>query len=258
MIRVPTPELLDTDAGTPSEIAASLSDLRRINRWFGGTSTTVDLIRRVAHSMTEAASPENVHLVAGACPERANASRRVPARRVSQPSISLSVLEIAAGSGYVPQTARDHLAQRGIRLDLTLLDRAASHVGTAQRNGAAAIVADACRLPFRDASFDLVSSNLFLHHLAPDELVACTRECLRVCRRAVLINDLIRHPVHLALVYSGMPLYRGRLTRHDAPASVRQAYTKEEMLELLRRTGAPRIEMKSYYLFRMGVIVWKD
>jgi hypothetical protein len=54
-----------------------------------------------------------------------------------------------------------------------------------------------------------------------------------------------------------MPLYRSRLTRHDAPASVRQAYTKEEMLDMLRRTGAARIEMKSYYLFRMGVIVWK-
>ena len=237
MIRVPTPELLDTDAGTPAEIAASLSDLRRINRWFGGTSTTVDLIRRVA--LNDGASG-------------------VPARRVSQPSISLSVLEVAAGSGYVPQAARDHLAQKGIRVDLTLLDRAASHVGTAQRNGAAAIVADACRLPFRDSSFDLISSNLFLHHLAPEELVGCVREGLRVCRRAVLINDLIRHPIHLALVYSGMPLYRGRLTRHDAPASVRQAYTKEEMLELLRRTGAARIEMKSYYLFRMGVIVWKE
>jgi ubiquinone/menaquinone biosynthesis C-methylase UbiE len=224
MIRVPTPEFLDTDAGTPAEIAASLSDLRRINRWFGGTSTAVDLIRRAAQSSDS----------------------------------RLSLLEIAAGSGYVPQTARDHLAEKGIRLDLTLLDRAASHVAATQKNATAAVVADACTLPFRDASFDLVSSNLFLHHLGPDELVNCMRECLRVCRRAVLINDLIRHPLHMALVYSGMPLYRSRLTRHDAPASVRQAYTKKEMLELLRRTGAPRIEMKSYYLFRMGGIVWKD
>ena len=237
MIRVPTPELLDSDAGTPSEIAASLNDLRRINRWFGGTSTTVDLIRRAALN---------------------NGASVVPAPRVSQPSIHLSLLEIAAGSGYVPQAARDHLAQTGIQLALTLLDRAPSHVGTAQRNGAAAVVADACSLPFRESSFDLVSSNLFLHHLGPDELVSCVSECLRVCRRAVLINDLIRHPVHMALVYSGMPLYRSRLTRHDAPASVRQAYTKKEMHELLRRTGAARIEMKSYYLFRMGVIVWKD
>src|SRR5947199_5866128 len=37
-----------------------------------------------------------------------------------------------------------------------------------------------------------------------------------------LINDLVRSWLHLAFVYTGMPLYRSRLTRHDAPASVRQ------------------------------------
>ena len=241
MIRVPTPELLDTDAGTPAEIAASLSDLRRINRWFGGTSTTVDLIRRVSSNDAASGSPA-----------------RRPSAGVSSQPIRLSLLEIAAGSGYVPQAARQHLAQKGISLDLTLLDRAASHVCAARENGTSAVVADACQLPFCDSSFDLVSSNLFLHHLGPNELVDCVRECLRVCRKAVLINDLIRHPIHIALVYSGMPLYRSRLTRHDAPASVRQAYTKEEMAELLRKTGAARIELKSYYLFRMGVIVWKN
>src|SRR5262249_14436412 len=169
----------------------------------------------------------------------------------------LSFLEIAAGSGYVPRAARDRLAREGISVTLTLLDRAASHVGSSPMNGDRAVVADACSLPFHDSSFDLVSSNLFLHHLAPEGLVGCVRESLRVCRCAVLINDLIRHPLHLALVYSGLPLYGSRLTRHDAPASVRQAYTQEEMLALLRQTGASRIEMRTYYLFRMGVVVWK-
>ena len=28
-------------------------------------------------------------------------------------------------------------------------------------------------------------------------------EALRVCRVAVLINDLVRHPLHLSLVYAG-------------------------------------------------------
>jgi ubiquinone/menaquinone biosynthesis C-methylase UbiE len=226
MVRTPTPELLDTDAGSPAEVASSLADLRRINRWLGGARTTADLVRKVAHSLGAARA-------------------------------SLCLLEIAAGSGYVPRAACDRLARQGIRLQVTLLDRAASHLGASRRPGDGAVVADACRLPFRDASFDLVSSNLFLHHLAPDRLIACVRESLRVCRRAVLINDLIRHPLHLALVYAGMPLYRSRLTRHDAPASVRQAYTREEMLALLHHTGAARIEMESYYLFRMGVIVWK-
>ncbi len=50
MKRVVIPELLDSDAGTPSEIAASLSDLNRINRWFGGVATTQFLVERVAQA----------------------------------------------------------------------------------------------------------------------------------------------------------------------------------------------------------------
>ncbi len=73
----------------------------------------------------------------------------------------------------------------------------------------------------------------------------------------MLINDLVRHPLHLSLVYAGLPLYRSRLTRHDAPASVRQAYTPEEMQTLLAQTRAARVEIHRHYLFRMGVIAWK-
>jgi len=87
--------------------------------------------------------------------------------------------------------------------------------------------------------------------------VEFAKEALRVARTAVLINDLIRHPLHLALVYAGVPMYRSRLTRHDAPASVRQAYTPEEMCTMLKLTSAAKIEMSRHYLFRMGVIAWK-
>jgi hypothetical protein len=102
-----------------------------------------------------------------------------------------------------------------------------------------------------------VSCGLFAHHLSPEELVQFVNESLRVCRRAVLINDLIRHPLHMAMVYAGWPLYRSRLTRHDAPASVRQAYTIPEMREMLCATTASRVDVTRHYLFRMGVIVWK-
>src|SRR5258708_7333071 len=48
MRRVSVPELLDSDEGTPQEIADSLQDLRRINRFLGGYPTTRKLLQRVA------------------------------------------------------------------------------------------------------------------------------------------------------------------------------------------------------------------
>ena len=220
MKRVVIPELLDTDSGSPAEIAAALSDLNRINRWFGGVSTTTSMIRRLA--------------------------QRLGAR-------SLSMLEVAAGTGYVPERARQKLVHRGIKLEVTLLDRTPSHLV----NGHRAVAGDVLALPFRDASFDLVGSVIFLHHLSPDQVIQSVNEALRVCRTAVLINDLVRDPVHLAMVYAGLPLFRSRLTHHDAPASVRQAYTSAEIHDLLKRTVATQIEIHRYYLFRMGVVVWK-
>ena len=48
MKRVVVPELLDTDSGTPQEVAGSLADLRMLNRYFGGVRTMAALIGEVA------------------------------------------------------------------------------------------------------------------------------------------------------------------------------------------------------------------
>ena len=78
-----------------------------------------------------------------------------------------------------------------------------------------------------------------------------------MARIAVLINDLVRHPIHLALGYAGWPLYRSRLTQHDAVASIRQAYTPNEIKEILKPTAAG-IVIRRHPLFRMGVVVFKQ
>jgi ubiquinone/menaquinone biosynthesis C-methylase UbiE len=222
MKRCPTLELLDTDSGTPAEVDGSLRDLQSFNQRLGGVATTRDLIHTVS-------------------------------RRTGKTHLSL--LEIAAGTGFVPMQARRDLSDDGINLNVTLLDRAPSHL---PRNGNAhKVAADALSIPFANSAFDLVSCTLFLHHLTPDEIVRFARESLRVSRVAVLVNDLVRHPLHLALAYAGVPIYRSRITRNDAPASVKQAYTIEEMSEFFRSAGASKVETQKHFLFRMGVIAWK-
>jgi ubiquinone/menaquinone biosynthesis C-methylase UbiE len=222
MKRRPMQELLDDDSGTPSEVAASLQDLRWFNRWFGGISTTRRLFDRAT-----------------------NESGRG----------HFKVLDVASGDGFMAQTLARELAKSSIRLDVTVMDRAATHL---PRNGSMPkVAADALQLPFRDGSFDLVCSSLFLHHLSPQAAVEFARESLRVCREAVLVHDLVRHPVHLAFAYAGVPLYRSRITRHDAPASVWQAYTLDEVTSFFREAGASEIDVQKQFFYRMGVIARK-
>jgi len=221
MTRKVIAEWLDDDLGTPEEIATSLDDLRHINNWFGGTRTTTSLLRLIAKEMGEN---------------------------------ELSLLEVGAGLGDVPLSARRVLGKDGIRLSVTLLDRVWSHL---PRNGTPAVTGDAMRLPFRDDTFDVLSCSLFAHHFEPDTLPLVVREALRVCRHAVLINDLIRNRLHLGLVYIGLPLFRSSITWHDAPASVRRAYTLNEMKSMLAKVPAQRIDASRHFLFRMGLLIWK-
>jgi ubiquinone/menaquinone biosynthesis C-methylase UbiE len=218
------PELLDSDAGTPQEITDSLADLRRINRCFGGISTTAAMVRQVVRQLGKAHE--------------------------------ITLLDVGSGVGDIPSAVRAAIQHEGIRLQITLLDRAASHIGSA--NGSRRVVGDALALPFADNSFDLVSCALLAHHLEPAEVVRFVEGALRVCRVAVLINDLRRSATSLALVYAGFPLFRSRLTRHDGPASVRRAYTASEMQTMLAQTRAARVEISPHYLFRMGAIAWKN
>jgi len=222
MQRFDSEEILDSEHCPPPERETSLRDLCRMNRWFGGVATTRSMIYRVS------ASTGQKHF---------------------------SVLDVAAGYGEVPRAAAAQLARKGITLDITDVDRFHSHL----RAGPRAVVADALALPFRKENFDLVSCSLFAHHLDPAQLARFVDEALRVARTAVLINDLIRHPLHLALVYAGFPLMRSYVSRVDGVASVRRAYVPEEIRDVLsnQHNDGRRVEISRHYLFRMGVIVWK-
>jgi hypothetical protein len=54
-----------------------------------------------------------------------------------------------------------------------------------------------------------------------------------------------------------LPLFRSRITWHDAPASVRRSYTPAEMRDLMAHTGSSKVQISRHFLFRMGVLLWK-
>lgn len=223
-------ELLDSDQGTPEEIAACLDDLRGINRSFGGNALHRRLLAQVAASL-----PANA---------------------------PLHLLEVAAGRADVLQHAALALQTKGHTLRLTLLDRCREHLPTPNywnQNLPAPehILGDALQIPLAESSVDVVSCCLFVHHLEPVEASAFLQEALRVARIAVVINDLERRRDHWLLANLGRFVFRSHLTMHDAPVSVRRAYTLEEMRTLLNRTGH-RSEVFRAPVYRLGGIVWKN
>lgn len=222
MKRVVIPELLDSDAGTPEEIAASLRDLRWINGWFGGVRTLRLLLR--------------------------DAMLQAGLRRAS-------LLSVAAGDASTAALAAASLRHDGLEIHVTALDRSAVHL--ADSTCASRVAADALALPFRQGSFDFVECTLFAHHLEPAEVIAFASEALRVARHAALVNDVRRSGAHLLFATLGCFLYSSRLTRHDAPASVRRAYTGRELHDFVLAAGGHKVSVTPRWFFRSAVLAWK-
>lgn len=162
----------------------------------------------------------------------------------------LSLLDLGCGSGHVGRDLVSAFARRGGSLRPFGLDLKLTHARLSPRGRAA--TADALALPFADRSVDVVFSTLFLHHFSPSGIATLLAEAGRVARRAVVCFDLTRHRVALALISVVGPLaFRSRISTLDGQASVRQAYTREEMA-CLALTVLPGAKLDS-----AGPFVWQ-
>jgi ubiquinone/menaquinone biosynthesis C-methylase UbiE len=110
------------------------------------------------------------------------------------------------------------------------------------------IVADANRLPFPDASFDLVACNSVLHHFEnPAQLLA---EIARISKpdAAILLRDL-RRPSRAAFPFHARwygRYYSGTMYRLYCD-SLRAAYTLDELSAMLQKSP-----LRDAHVFRRG------
>ncbi len=226
MLRVPSYEWLDDDLGTPDEIRQSFDDLWRINRWLGGVCGCLHLLDRFF------------------------------ARRGSRHA---RILDVGAGDSRLAAHLQSELLRRNRTAEFVALDRRISHL----RNGnhspkiLSRVAADVSHLPFADQSFNVVICNLFLHHFAEDEIVELLRGFAGIASEAVLINDLERSLLPYLFIRVARPFARSRITRHDGAASVRQAYTKNELAALAVRAGFTDFEIERLPAYRLGLALWK-
>jgi len=191
---------------------ASLADVHRLNSWFGGYRLSEQAIERLI-----AAAP-------GGAP--------------------LCVVDIGGGRGDLATRLVARARRRGRRLAVIVVDRN----GTVRpRPGVAVVRADAAALPFRPGAADVVTASLLLHHLEPDAAIRSLAEMRAAARRGVVINDLLRSRITLALVWVVTRLFtRHRFARHDGPLSVRRAYSPDELRTLAARAGLGRLTVRRY------------
>lgn len=224
-------ELLDQPGLAPEEMRASLADLRRINRFLGGTR----VVRRFL----------------------AQQVRRAGLREATW-------LDVATGSADIPSELTQWYRCRGVELRVTVADLKPSHF-RAFANGASghpdfpAVATDIRQLPFADASFTWVTASLVLHQFDDEDGVAILRELARVARHAVLVNDLERDWVPYLFIRATAPIFlQSPISRHDGPVSVRQGFQPAELEALARRAGLRNFSVVRSFPYRLGLVAEMD
>jgi SAM-dependent methyltransferase len=210
-------ELLDDPAADPRVVVRTLGNIARANRWFGGA-------RAVRYGLAR--------ILAGA-----------PRAR------PLSLLDLGTGAGDLPGDAVRWAARRGWRLVPLGLERSRVAAGLALAAGCPCAVADGGAAPFGAKSVDLVLVSQVLHHLAPASAVRLLRDCDRLARIGVVVADLRRARLAVALFRLGGLLLRfDPVTLEDGVTSIRRGYTAAELRALLRQAGiAARVARRPGY-----------
>ncbi len=217
MNRLVARELMDDPIDSIVELQENLADIGWANRHLGGLAPIVRNVRRTG---------------------------------------AQTVLDVCCGDGDIARALTADARRRGATISIAGLDCSVQMLtiaaGRTPPNVAVTYVeGDALALPFADGAFDVTVCNLALHHFEPAAARIMLGELRRVARLSPVVCDLRRSPAAYAAALFWSRTSANRLTRHDAPLSVRRAYTARETRALAASAGWRVPHVRAEAFFRM-------
>lgn len=225
--RIDVPELMDDFSITDHRLEEALRDLRYVNRYLGGV--------RVIRSELE------------------------PLLRHR----SLRILDVGTGIADIPEQIVRWADESGYDVHFTAVDANPATIAVARKSLSQRLkpslrqrvvvrTDDALNLECDDASFDVATASLFLHHFRGEGAVRVLREMNRVASCGIIVNDLHRHPLAYVAVRSiaaVMPV--SEMFGHDGPASVRRGFNSVELRDLAAAAGLAHPRIRRAWAFRL-------
>lgn len=220
-------ELLDEATLDDAALARNLADIRHINTLLGWTAYTVRSIGRYTRA---------------------------------QGLSSFSLLDVASGSADLPLAVARWASRVGVAAQIVASDISPQIVAIAQRQIVAAGVVgvtverqDALALPYAPAAFDIALCTLALHHFEPTAAVALLRSMGRVGKRIFVFDAVRARLAYLGVIALTRAARMNYMTQHDAPVSVRRAYTAPELRAMAAQAGLRDVRVRVAFPYRLAL-----
>jgi SAM-dependent methyltransferase len=189
-------EILDAPGTDPEIVREAMGDLVASNRMFGGAAAVAAEFHQLAPSLPRSAT----------------------------------LLDVGTGMGDIGLLARRIAARHGVRLRTIGLDVNETLARAAAPQMSHTVRGDARRLPLADKSVDVAICSQVLHHFFDGDVALLLRELDRVARVRVIIGDLRRSRVAVALFWvAATALGYHPVSRHDGLVSIGRGFTTGDL-----------------------------
>ena len=240
-------ELMDCGPAfyTSEEYADCLRILFKVNKLLGFFHSTVNLLKQF---------PDDVSLVDVGC------GGGLFLLQLSQYYPNMTLLGIDVSEAAIQQAGNElrRLADLSLptRLDSVFHGEDISHLE--KMPNVEFQLQSQLTLDLATNSVDIVLITLVCHHIDDEDLPGFLQNAHQAARKAVIINDLHRHPLAYWFYKIMSPvLFRNRLITHDGLVSIKRSFTRSELQNLLKQANIANYEIKWCFPFRWRVILWK-
>ncbi len=231
------PEYLDNLTLTGQALRDNLDEIEVVNRWLGGKKVFLSSLQTVYQRYKSQFHQRAISLLDIGCGNgdllrEANLWGQKHQLNIQASGIDANPQTIA----YAREKSQDH----------TQIEYKVQNIFTAE---------------FKQRHFDVVTMNLFCHHLLEKDLKIILENLTQQTRLAIIINDLHRHflPYYtIKLLTRIFPC--SYLIKNDAPLSVLKGFHKQELLDLLQppitQTQGNSLHLNWMWPFRWQIIIW--
>lgn len=222
-------ELMDEPALSAEDFHINLREITYINRFLGGANVTYEGVKALLKDLGEG---------------------------------SIEITDIGAGGGdlfdYLSRQTW-HRPIKYVAVDIQPEAKTFAQQAFPHLNGEVVWrIGDYKDLFEQVGQTDIVTANLFCHHLDERCLKDFLRGALNYARVGVVINDLHRHPIAYYAIRGITALVsKSKFTKNDAPLSVLRGFRASEWRHMLNSAGITAYDLRWRWAFRHLIVIPK-